>query len=103
MKPRPDLYRCVLAVDGKAVIHASAPGRGAWLCGRECLDAAVSRRGFDRAWRSVAPASVGQDLRCAFEELRVSWATSGEDQKKYMGADDFGDATHETMLLRAKG
>lgn len=103
MKTRPDLYRCVLAADGKAVIHASAPGRGAWLCGRECLDAAVTRRGFDRAWRIAAPASVGQDLRYAFDELCVSSGISGEDEREYMGADYIGDGAHETMLLRAKG
>ena len=91
----------MIAADTGARIDASAPGRGAWLCGPECLDAAVSRRGFDRAWRISAPASVGQDLRRAF--IGLGLGMSGEDENECVGADYLGDAAHETMLMRAKG
>ena len=50
-RPQRDLVRCVLDADGSVRIDRDAPGRGAWLCGAECLDAARRRRGFDRAFR----------------------------------------------------
>ncbi len=49
------MFRCVLGVDGKVHLGPTAPGRGAWLCGPECLPAAISRRAFDRAWRRQIP------------------------------------------------
>jgi hypothetical protein len=100
------MYRCVIAANGSAMVHASAPGRGAWLCGPQCLDAAVTRRGFDRAWRAAAPASVGEDLRAAFVGLGLRGsvaADTGDDERERMGADHIGDEAHETMLMRAKG
>jgi predicted RNA-binding protein YlxR (DUF448 family) len=50
-RPQAELVRCVLAADGCAHVDRYAPGRGAWLCGSRCLDAALRRRGFERAWR----------------------------------------------------
>jgi len=100
------MYRCVIAANGSAMVHASAPGRGAWLCGPQCLDAAVTRRGFDRAWRRAAPASVGEDLREAFVGMGLlgsSAVQNGDDERERMGADYIGDEARETMLMRAKG
>jgi len=42
-------------VDGSIRVDRTAPGRGAWLCGPECLGLARRRRGFDRAWRTHVP------------------------------------------------
>ncbi len=47
-----ELFRCVLDPDGMAQASRVAPGRGAWLCGLSCLDLAISRKGFERAWRT---------------------------------------------------
>lgn len=56
--PQAELVRVAL-VDGEAVVDRRAPGRGAWLCGVDCLAAARKRRGFRRAWRTdVADAAL---------------------------------------------
>lgn len=53
-----DLHRCVWR-DGAIQVDRHGAGRGAWVCGIECLAAARQRRGFDRAWRqSVSPAAI---------------------------------------------
>jgi predicted RNA-binding protein YlxR (DUF448 family) len=43
----------VLGTDGTARVDRHGAGRGAWLCGAACLEPAVRRRGFDRAWRTT--------------------------------------------------
>jgi predicted RNA-binding protein YlxR (DUF448 family) len=56
----------VLTPVGRAAISRTAPGRGAWLCAPlgECLDTAIRRRGFERAWRrSVPPGALDDVLR----------------------------------------
>ena len=57
------------ARDGQIVFAlSSSTGRGAWLCPEpECLDSAVRRRGFDRAFR--ARVSVSDDLRRRFTDV----------------------------------
>lgn len=50
-RPQAELVRCVIAADGCAHVDRHAPGRGAWLCGAACLEPAIRRRGFERAWR----------------------------------------------------
>lgn len=37
------------------------------MCSAECLRAAITRKGFDRAWRQPVPAEWQQALRIAFE------------------------------------
>ena len=59
---RDAMLRCVLGVDGQVHLGPTAPGRGAWLCGPECLPAAISRRAFDRAWRRQIPALAIESL-----------------------------------------
>jgi hypothetical protein len=46
-----ELVRCALAADGTVHVDRHGPGRGAWLCGVGCLEAARRRGGFDRAFR----------------------------------------------------
>ena len=55
--------------DGQVVLAGrQAAGRGAWLCpDTRCFEAAVRRRGFDRAFR--ARVSVNDDLRRRFTDV----------------------------------
>jgi predicted RNA-binding protein YlxR (DUF448 family) len=76
-RPQAELVRCVLDADG--VAHVDRPragrqgrsgrgGRGAWLCGIECLEPAMRRGGFERAWKTgaripaAALAPLGREL-----------------------------------------
>ena len=59
------LIRIVRRADGSLVPGRTLPGRGAWLCRAtpNCLELAVRRGGFARAFRtSIDPARV-EDLR----------------------------------------
>ena len=49
----------MLTADGTIRVDRHASGRGAWLCGAECIVPARRRRAFDRAWRTpVRPAAI---------------------------------------------
>jgi predicted RNA-binding protein YlxR (DUF448 family) len=50
-------------------VSRTGAGRGAWLCAGSlaCFDAAVRRRGFDRAWRRPVDRAVLDDLRGDFQ------------------------------------
>jgi predicted RNA-binding protein YlxR (DUF448 family) len=50
-RPQADLVRCVLDAAGIARVDRYGDGRGAWLCGLDCLDVAIRRRSIERAWR----------------------------------------------------
>lgn len=52
-RPKGELVRLVLSAEGQPGIDAKqrAPGRGAYLCGKGCLSAAVKRKAFQRAFR----------------------------------------------------
>jgi predicted RNA-binding protein YlxR (DUF448 family) len=54
----------VARVDGVARVDRRAAGRGAWLCGVECLAAARQRRRFHRAWR----AEVADEVLAGLEQ-----------------------------------
>jgi len=60
------MVRCVLTPEGPAIGRAVA-GRGAWVCSVECLQRALARKGFDRAWRTTMPSATLEALRIAFE------------------------------------
>ena len=75
--------RVTRSADGIAV-DGSSNGRGAWLCraagtdrlaATECVDAALSRRAFARAWRS----EVNSSDEAAINELLGSRAERDED------------------------
>ncbi|HUS43346.1 MAG TPA: hypothetical protein VMY16_11840, partial [Ilumatobacteraceae bacterium] len=64
----------ITMADGGVVVDGPSDGRGAWLCrsvaageiaAAACLDAALSRRSFARAWRR----DVGVDDERAISEL----------------------------------
>ena len=57
--PQTRLVRCVLDAAGTIRVDRHAPGRGAWLCGSQCLEPARRKRAFDRAWRTtVQPSAI---------------------------------------------
>ena len=62
-RPQHELVRCVLDADGTARVSRTAPGRGGWICGVECIEAARTRRGFERAWRLRSVADAYDRLR----------------------------------------
>ena len=57
-RPQADLVRCVLDADGSVRVDRGGPGRGAWLCGPGCLEPALRRRAFDRAFRATVRATA---------------------------------------------
>jgi hypothetical protein len=56
------VLRRLAVCDGRVVVDPEAvlPGRGAYVCGATCAQAAVDRRAFARAFRRAV--SVGDDL-----------------------------------------
>jgi predicted RNA-binding protein YlxR (DUF448 family) len=55
-RPQDELLRVVRRRDGTLDVGRTAPGRGAWLCHDEaCLDLALRRRAFERAYRAPVP------------------------------------------------
>jgi hypothetical protein len=66
---RAAMLRCALGDDGLVHVGPTAPGRGAWLCGPECLPAAISRRAFDKAWRRQIPALAIESLVLELNEM----------------------------------
>jgi predicted RNA-binding protein YlxR (DUF448 family) len=51
----------VLDASGEISVDRRAPGRGAWLCGPECVEPARRKRAFDRAWRTdVSPEAIAR-------------------------------------------
>ncbi|MDA8283140.1 MAG: YlxR family protein [Actinomycetota bacterium] len=70
-RPAAELVRIARLDDGRLAVDRTAPGRGAWVCaagfGRpaaDCIDAAVRRGGFARAFRVPVPGG-GAELRRA--------------------------------------
>lgn len=66
-----NLVRVAQASDGSLMVSRTAPGRGAWLC-REpgtdrpavgCLDKALRRNAFSRAFRTDVAANGAAPLR----------------------------------------
>jgi predicted RNA-binding protein YlxR (DUF448 family) len=66
--------RCALTSDGVPVISRTAAGRGAWLCPRQtsCLQQAIKRRGFDRAWKRPVSNAEHDTLRIAYEAIMTN-------------------------------
>jgi predicted RNA-binding protein YlxR (DUF448 family) len=65
------MLRCALAADGNPLISRTAAGRGAWLCTEQatCLQQAIKRRGFDRAWKRPIGATQHNILTIAYEAM----------------------------------
>ncbi len=71
-RPPQALIRFALAPDNTVVpdLATKLPGRGAWVTNaRSCLDQAVARKAFDRAWRRQV--KVGEDLADQVDALLI--------------------------------
>jgi predicted RNA-binding protein YlxR (DUF448 family) len=62
-------------------VDRHGPGRGAWLCleSLECLDDAVRRHGFDRAFATSVAAADVQQLRV---HLGEAWGRPAPDVRE---------------------
>ncbi|MBL6759890.1 MAG: YlxR family protein [Ilumatobacteraceae bacterium] len=69
-RPQGELARCVIDPTGTVGVSRTAPGRGAWICGPECLEAARRSRGFERAWRRELAEGVLEPLAELLERWR---------------------------------
>jgi predicted RNA-binding protein YlxR (DUF448 family) len=61
-----ELLRVVKSSTGEITIDPTGkkPGRGAYICRSEkCLTAAVKKKGFERALRTVVPAELFENLK----------------------------------------
>ncbi|MCB0968783.1 MAG: YlxR family protein [Ilumatobacter sp.] len=84
-RPQRELFRCVIDADGHARVSRTAPGRGGWICGVDCLDAARKTRGFERAWRVRSAADVDDRLR---DELNRANEQGGDRRRRCETDDD---------------
>lgn len=68
-RPKSALIRLVLGEDGQPIVDGrkEATGRGAYLCGKGCLAAAVKRKVFRRAFRGRMKQLDRQNLEAALE------------------------------------
>jgi predicted RNA-binding protein YlxR (DUF448 family) len=80
----------VIDDDGEVRVSRTAPGRGAWICGTDCVDAATARRGFDRAWRRTVSAEVLATITDVVAAMETTAVRSGSTR-------------HERLTTRVKG
>ena len=73
-RPQSALVRCALNSDGAPLISRTAPGRGAWLCVGKvaCVQQAMKRRGFERAWKRPVASAEYEELRFAYEAMMAN-------------------------------
>jgi len=66
------MVRVVRLAEGTLAVDRRGAGRGAWLCSGSlaCLDDAVRRKAFERAFRAPIDAGAAKRLR---DELGVPW------------------------------
>lgn len=66
-----ELVRCAVTADGSPVISRTAPGRGAWLCRGQvqCLQQAIKRHGFERAWKRPIGTAEHESLTIAYQAM----------------------------------
>ena len=70
-KPQSGLMRIVFR-DGNLIADPAGrePGRGAYLCSGKCLDEAVKKKAFARAFRSMIKPEDIEKIREIFDEQR---------------------------------
>lgn len=71
-KDKSELLRVVRRPDGTVVIDRTGrePGRGAYVCRHgDCMDTAVKKRAFNRAFKEQLPQSVYDSLTAATSDL----------------------------------
>jgi predicted RNA-binding protein YlxR (DUF448 family) len=76
--PADQLVRIVRLSGGALSVDRHGPGRGAWLCqgSLACLEEAVRRHGFERAFAAPVPAGDVQQLRV---HLGEAWGRPAPD------------------------
>ena len=74
VRPQSTLVRYALTANGSPVVSRTAAGRGAWLCagGETCLQQAIKRRGFERAWKRPLTTTDDKALRIAHEAMMAN-------------------------------
>lgn len=92
-----ELVRCALDGDSRVSTIRSAPGRGAWVCGPDCVETARRRRGFERAWRRAVPDGALDDLA---QRLRERPAGEQMTRERVVRPSSHG---HERLTTRVKG
>jgi uncharacterized protein len=76
-RPQTELVRCAVTADGTPVISRTADGRGAWLCAPRvqatpCLEQAIKRRGFDKAWKRSVGSEQIEILTIALTAMKTN-------------------------------
>ena len=107
IKDQDQLIRFVLSPDGEilADLKGRLPGRGAYLCNdRDCIETAVSRKQFDRAFRKVCqPITGGQLVESIKEQLLAHLANllgmARKSAKFVAGSNAVMDALNRKKLL----
>jgi predicted RNA-binding protein YlxR (DUF448 family) len=76
--PADGLVRVARRPDGSLALEHGAPGRGAWLCrgSLDCLEQAVRRHGFERAFSAPVQAD---DVRRLRAQLVQAWGRPAPD------------------------
>jgi predicted RNA-binding protein YlxR (DUF448 family) len=72
-RPKKELVRLGLNHDGGLVVDSEQffPGRGVYLCpGSECLELAIKKKGFVRAFRGKFRQVLPEEVFRAFQEER---------------------------------
>jgi predicted RNA-binding protein YlxR (DUF448 family) len=107
IKDQDQLVRFVRSPDGEilADLKGRLPGRGAYLCNnRSCIEAAVIRKQFDRAFRRVCqPVTGGQLVESIAEQLLAHLASllgmARKSAKFVAGSNAVLDALNRKKLL----
>jgi predicted RNA-binding protein YlxR (DUF448 family) len=91
-RSRASMHRCVLTHDGTVRLNLSESGRGAWVCGVECLETVVRRRALSRAWRRP----LSGDLEAALvldlqQRLTATDSPRGSDVNNLEGGDEHAE------------
>ena len=70
-RPQSELTRIAFR-DGRLTADplGKEPGRGAYICGAECFEEAVKRKGFARAFRCAVKTEDIEKIREIFDEQR---------------------------------
>lgn len=86
VRAKPELVRIVHTPDDRYVLDPAGkvPGRGAYVCPTAgCLETALKRKGFDRAFRGSVPKEAAAELAEGLKEylrIRAECAAAETDQ-----------------------
>ncbi|HKM21934.1 MAG TPA: YlxR family protein [Lachnospiraceae bacterium] len=71
MKSKKEMIRVIKTAEDEIVLDKTGKknGRGAYICNsKECLDAAIKRKGLERSLKTGIPETVVESLMKEFEE-----------------------------------